>query len=55
MKKKKWRMSDDPFYNLEKVASMTECTGLNAAPPQTEQEDESLSSLYATHDAHDEE
>ena len=52
--KKKWKREDDPFYNLEKVASAAECTGLKPAPPQSEQEDNSLSALYAIHDAENE-
>lgn len=40
----------DPFYEISSVASATECTGLMPSLPQNEDEDESLSSLYATHD-----
>ena len=40
----------NPFYDLSKVASATECTGLMPALPQDEEEDENYASLYATHD-----
>ena len=40
----------DPFYDLSKVASATECTGLIASLPQSDEEDENYASLYATHD-----
>lgn len=40
----------DPFYELAKVASATECTGLIPSLPQNEDEDENYASLYATHD-----
>jgi hypothetical protein len=40
----------NPFFELSKVASTTECTGLMPALPQNEDEDESYASLYATHD-----
>ena len=40
----------DPFYELSRVASATECTGLMPSLPQNEDEDESYASLYATHD-----
>lgn len=51
--KKKRKRNDDPFYNLEKAASATECTGLKSMPLQTAQEDEELSALYAIHDTAD--
>jgi hypothetical protein len=40
----------DPFYELSKVASATECTGLIASLPQSDEEDENYASLYSTHD-----
>ena len=40
----------DPFYDLNKVASATECTGLIASLPQSDEEDETYASLYSTHD-----
>ena len=40
----------DPFYEMSKVASATECTGLIPSLPQNEDEDENYASLYATHD-----
>lgn len=49
--KRRRRRTEDPFYNLEKVASATECTGLKLAPPQTPEEDRNQSELYATHNA----
>ena len=40
----------NPFYELSKVASATECTGLMPSLPQGEEEDENYAELYATHD-----
>jgi hypothetical protein len=40
----------DPFYDLSKVASATECTGLIPSLPQSEEEDENYANLYSTHD-----
>lgn len=40
----------NPYYEPDKVASATECTGLMPSMPQNEDEDESYASLYATHD-----
>ena len=40
----------NPFYELNKVASATECTGLTPSLPLNEDEDESYAGLYATHD-----
>lgn len=40
---------DNPFYDVENVASYTECTGLMPALPGTEEQDENLASLYAVH------
>jgi len=46
--KKEFRESDDPFYNLEYVASATECTGLM---PRSENEEEAEQSakMYSIH------
>jgi hypothetical protein len=44
------KRKQNPFYDLSKVASATECTGLIASLPQSDEEDESYASLYATHD-----
>jgi hypothetical protein len=44
------RRKQDPFYELSRVASATECTGLMPSLPQSEEEDENYASLYATHD-----
>ena len=44
------RRKQDPFYDLTRVASATECTGLMPSLPQSEEEDENYASLYATHD-----
>ena len=41
------RTGDDPFDEMMKVASVTECTGLMPALPETEQGDQSLAALYA--------
>ena len=39
----------DPFYDTEKVASTTECTGLSPAAVLSEEEAESYAELYAVH------
>lgn len=44
------KRKQNPFYELSKVASATECTGLIASLPQSDEEDESYASLYSTHD-----
>ncbi len=44
------KRKQNPFYDLSKVASATECTGLMPSLPQSEDEDESYASLYSTHD-----
>ena len=44
------RRKQDPFYDLTRVASATECTGLMPSLPQSEEEDENYASLYATLD-----
>lgn len=45
------RTGDDPFDEMMKVASVTECTGLMPALAETEQGDQSLAALYAIHAA----
>ncbi len=40
---------DDPFYDIEKVSSATECTGLIPRGPESEEEAEAYSELYAIH------
>ena len=45
------RKSEDPIFDVEKVASVTECTGLIPSLPQSESEDENYARLYATHSA----
>ena len=50
-KRKRAPQEEAQFYSMEKIASFTECTGLKAIPPQTPQQDEALSELYAAHDA----
>lgn len=47
-KKKKFEASEDPFYNLEKVASVTECTGLMPRK-ETEEESEESAKMYSIH------
>ena len=42
---------NDPFYETEKVASATECTGLMPSLPNSEEENAQYAMLYATHDA----
>lgn len=44
------KRKQNPFYELSRVASATECTGLMPSLPQSEEEDENYASLYATHD-----
>lgn len=46
--KKKFEQSEDPFYNLEQVASATECTGLMPRG-ENEQEAEESAKLYSIH------
>ena len=46
--KKKFEQNDDPFYNLEYVASATECTGLMPRA-ENEAEAEESSKLYSIH------
>lgn len=41
----------DPFYDVEQVASITECTGLMPALPQDGQQEASYAALYAIHNA----
>lgn len=41
----------DPFYNIQKVGSFNECTGLMPTLPEDEASDEALASLYAIHSA----
>lgn len=43
------KSSENPFYDIEQVASFTECTGLMPVVPQDEDQDENYASLYATH------
>lgn len=52
---KKKRKGGDPFFNVQKVGSATECTGLMPALPQTEEEDKNSAALYAIHDEEKEE
>ena len=40
----------DPFYSSEKVASVSECTGLIPSAVQNEDEAEAYSELYALHE-----
>lgn len=39
----------DPFYNIENIASATECTGLMPAQVENEEEAENYAELYAVH------
>ena len=41
--------SADKFYDVEKVASSTECTGLIPSAAKDEEEAESYGELYAIH------
>ena len=48
---KKFKATEDPFYNLEQVVSSTECTGL--IPKGCSDEDaENYSELYSIHSQH---
>lgn len=40
---------NNPFYEVEDVASVTECTGLMPVLPQNETQEENYAALYATH------
>ena len=42
----KW---EDPIYDVEKIASATECTGLIPAAADTQAEAENYAELYAIH------
>jgi hypothetical protein len=44
------KRKQNPFFEVNKVASATECTGLIPSLPQSDEEDENYASLYATHD-----
>lgn len=43
------RKDEDSFLEMENVASMTECTGLMSALPQTDAQDENSAALYNVH------
>lgn len=43
-------MQDDPFFDVQRVASAYDCTGLIPALPRDDEEDETLSELYSIHD-----
>ena len=47
--KAKKRDNKNPFFDLDQVASATECTGILAAQVQTEDEAESISALEGIH------
>lgn len=38
---------DDKYYDLEQVASSTDCTGLIPTPPQSVDEEESYADLHS--------
>ena len=48
-KNKRREQNDNSFYNLDRAASATECTGLLAAQVQSEEEAESVSALEGIH------
>jgi hypothetical protein len=50
MKQVRKKRKKDAFYDIMKVASANECTGLMPSLPQSEDEDENYASLYATFD-----
>ncbi|MGI6239949.1 MAG: hypothetical protein ACOYI5_10035 [Christensenellales bacterium] len=41
--------NQDPFFDLSKVASANECTGIMPSLPQNEAEADNIASLFATH------
>lgn len=41
----------EPFYDVEQIASMTECTGLMPVLPDDEQQDVNYAELYGIHRA----
>ena len=41
----------EPFYENEKIASQTECTGLMPVLPKDEEQDVNYAQLYAIHKA----
>ena len=45
----KFNESEDPFYNISKVSSTNECTGLVPAGIVDEEESEAYGELYAIH------
>mgnify|MGYP006970898453 CR=1 FL=1 len=47
--KREFRIKDDPFYNLSRIASANECTGLTPNAVEDDQQAESYASLYAVH------
>lgn len=49
MKKDRQNPKDDPFYQVQKVASATECTGLIPTLPQDQAQDTHYAQLYSTH------
>ena len=40
---------DDPLFNIQQAASMTECTGILPAQVQTEDEGENIAALESIH------
>ena len=48
-KNTKFMESEDPFYNISKVSSTTECTGLVPAGIVDDEESEAYGELYAIH------
>lgn len=49
LKGKEFDMAADPFYNLEKVGSATDCTGLAPTAIEGEEASHNLGELYAIH------
>lgn len=48
-KNSKFIESEDPFYNISKVSSTTDCTGLVPAGIVDDEESEAYGELYAIH------
>ena len=43
------KMGEEPIYDLDKVASITECTGLIPSALQDEEEADAYGDLYSIH------
>lgn len=48
-KRRSVKKAGEPFYDLDRAASCTECTGLLPAQIETEEQGESISALQGIH------